>query len=41
MNWKKLCAGLLAASLLAFAAPAFADDDPGPAAYSQALTGHG
>src|SRR5438445_8804428 len=39
MNWKKLSASLIAISLLAVAAPAFADDDPGPAAYSQALNG--
>ncbi len=39
MNWKKICAGLAGAAMLAFAAPAIADEDPGPAAYTQALNG--
>ncbi len=39
MNWKTLCAATAGLAMLAFAAPAFADGDPGPAAYSAALNG--
>lgn len=39
MNWKNICASLIGVSMLALAAPAFADDDPGPAAYAKAMTG--
>ena len=36
MNWKAL---LTAAALCTFAAPVLAEDDPGPAAYAQAMAG--
>ena len=39
MNWKNICASLIGVSMLTLAVPAFADDDPGPAAYSKAMTG--
>ena len=39
MNWKTLCAATAGLAMLAFSAPAFADGDPGPGAYSKALTG--
>ena len=39
MNWKNICASLIGVSMLTLAVPAFADDDPGPGAYSKAMTG--
>ena len=39
MNWKLLCASLAGAAMLACSVPAVAEDDPGPAAYAQALNG--
>ncbi len=39
MIWRNICAAATGAALLAFAGTAMADDDPGPAAYSQALSG--
>jgi len=39
MNWKNICASLIGVSMLTLAVPAFADDDPGPAAYAKAMTG--
>ena len=39
MTWRNICAAAAGAALLAFAGTALADDDPGPAAYSQALSG--
>ena len=39
MNWKLLCASLAGAAMLACAASANAEDDPGPAAYALALNG--
>jgi len=39
MKWRTLCAAAAGTALLAAAGTAMADDDPGPAAYSQALSG--
>ena len=39
MNWKTLCAAVMGAAMLAFATPAAAEEDPGPAAYAAALNG--
>src|SRR4051812_21963889 len=39
MNWKMLLAGAAWAAATAFAGTAVADEDPGPAAYKQALSG--
>ena len=39
MNLKTLCAAAMGATMLAFATPAVAEDDPGPAAYATALNG--
>ncbi len=39
MNWKLLCASLAGAAMLACSVSANAEDDPGPAAYAQALNG--
>ena len=39
MNWRKLCAAALGVAMLTFAAPVQAEEDPGPAAYQQALKG--
>ena len=39
MIWRNICAAAAGAALLAIAGTAIADDDPGPAAYSQALSG--
>jgi ribose transport system substrate-binding protein len=39
MKWRTLCAAAAGAALLAVAGTAMADDDPGPAAYSQSLSG--
>ncbi len=38
-KWKTICAVGLGVSLLAMAAPALAEEDPGPGAYSAALGG--
>jgi ribose transport system substrate-binding protein len=37
MNWKTLCASMIGVSMLALATPAFSEEDPGPAAYANAL----
>ena len=39
MNWKKYCAAFASATLLTIAIPALANEDPGPAAYAQAMAG--
>jgi ribose transport system substrate-binding protein len=37
MSWKTYCAAIAGAAMLALGSVAYADDDPGPAAYSAAL----
>ena len=39
MSWKRVSAFALSAAVLAFGAPAMAQEDPGPAAYKSALEG--
>ena len=37
MNWKTLLTAAVTTTMLTFAMPAMAEDDPGPAAYAAAL----